>query len=133
MPGTHSKLKRSVWVAPILLTAQMPQNPSPMAEHTRPHPRLTQLTPVGILHQLEIGTLYIPPKLNSKRALLVFFHGGKWLPEVAGAKYRIAVISVQAGAGSGTYARAFADRGRFPNLRAEAEKKANLGCGKHML
>jgi hypothetical protein len=133
MQRAHPKLKQAVWVFPIVLAAQMPQNPSPMVEHTRPHPRLAQATPLGTRHALEIGSLYVPPKLNSRRTLLVFFHGGKWLPEVAGAKYRMAVISVQAGAGSGTYARAFADPSRFRNLLADAEAKADTRFGRVIL
>lgn len=95
-------------------------------EDTRPHLRLAQHTPPGTRHGLETGTLYLPPKLSFQRVLLVFFHGGKWLPEVAASKYGMAVISVQAGAGSGAYARAFADPNRFPKLLAEAEAKSNV-------
>jgi hypothetical protein len=114
------------------LAAQMPQNPSPMVEHTREHPRLTQQTPPGMRKQLELGTLFVPEKVRKARGarLLVFFHGGNWLPEVAVARRRnMAVVTVQAGAGSSTYARLFSDPARFPKLIAEAESAGGMSFG----
>ncbi len=111
------------------LPAQMPQNPSPMVEHTRAHPRLEKAAPPGRREALELGTLFLPAKLKLKSStpLLFFFHGGMWLPEVAAAPNgNTAVISIQIGAGSGVYAGAFGDPQRFPNLLREAEKKAGV-------
>jgi hypothetical protein len=111
------------------LLAQMAQNPSPMVEHTREHPRLTKSTPPGRHMDLGLGTLFVPEKVTNTRGvkLLFFFHGGDWLPEVAVARRRnMAVISVQAGAGSSTYANLFADPQRFPKLVADAESKSGL-------
>lgn len=111
---------------------QMAQNPSPMVEHTREHPRLAKQTPPGRRVDLGLGTLFIPERVKRTRGvrLLWFFHGGDWLPEVAVAHQRnMAVISVQAGAGSGTYANLFADPQRFPKLIAEAEGKSGLKFG----
>lgn len=110
--------------------AQMPQNSSPMVEHTRAHPRLEKMTPAGRREALELGTLFLPAKLKLKSStpLLFFFHGGTWLPEVAAARNgKTAVISIQIGAGSGVYAAAFADPQRFPTLLREAESKAGVG------
>jgi hypothetical protein len=110
-------------------TAQMAQNPSPMVEHTRAHPRLKEATSAGRREALELGTLFLPArlKLKSSTPLLFFFHGGTWLPEVAAARNgNTAVISIQIGAGSGVYAQAFADAQRFPNLLRESEKKAGV-------
>jgi hypothetical protein len=101
---------------------QMAQNPSPMVEHTRPHPRLKEDHPPGKREKLELGTLFLPP--GRPRAILFFFHGGTWLPEVAAAREHVAVVTVQAGAGSGTYARLFEDQKRFGHLVAEAETKS---------
>jgi hypothetical protein len=56
-----------------------------------------------------------------------------WIPEVAAARHRMAVISVQIGAGSGVYARAFADPARFPALLAEAERRAGIRIGRVIL
>lgn len=108
---------------------QQAQNPSPMVEHTREHPRLTQTTPPGLRQKLTLGTLFVPEKLKGKRRtnLLLFFHGGDWLPEFAVAQQRdLAVITVQAGAGSSTYERLFADPTVFPKLIAEAQVAAGV-------
>jgi hypothetical protein len=109
--------------------AQQAQNPSPMVEHTRAHPRLKQETPAGRREKLELGTLFIPEKLKNKSKLPLFihFHGGTWLPEVAAARVgNTAVIAIQLGAGSGVYAKSFADRKLFEHLIVEAESKAGV-------
>ena len=114
------------------MMGQMPQNPSPMVEHTREHPRLSEEKLSGRRVDLELGTLFVPPRVKKTRnvSLLFFFHGGDWLPEVAAAQRRnMAVISVQAGQGSSTYANLFADPLRFPRLIADAEGKSGLKFG----
>ena len=111
--------------APLL--AQQSQNPSPMVEHTRAHPRLTQETPAGRREKLELGTLFLPEKLKRQTStpLFIHFHGGTWLPEVAAARLgNTAVISVQIGSGSGAYAKPFGDPQLFARLLQEAETKA---------
>src|SRR5436190_1382875 len=116
-----------VWFA----FAQQPQNPSPMVEHTRAHPRLKEQTPPGRREKLEIGTLYLPAglKLADGAGILFFFHGGAWLPEVAAARNRVALVAVQSGAGSATYARQFNDPQRFMTLLREAQTKAGIRFG----
>ena len=112
--------------------ARAQQNPSPMVEHTREHPRLQKTAPSGQRIQLELGTLFVPESVKQKRQvkLLLFFHGGDWLPEFAVAQQRnMAVISVQAGAGSSSYEKLFADPARLPRLIAEAEAKSGLRFG----
>ncbi len=109
--------------------AQQPQNPSPMVEHTRAHPRLAQEIPPGHREALQRGTLFLPAGLKRKPRLplLVFFHGGTWLPEVAAARQgKTAVVSIQLGAGSAVYAQAFADPQEFSELLREAEAKAGV-------
>jgi hypothetical protein len=117
-------------VRPRPALAQQPQNPSPMVEHTRAHPRLAETRPPGRREGLELGTLFLPERLAAKpgRAvpLLVVFHGGAWLPEVAADAVGTAVIGVQIAASSGGYAAAVADPARFPSLLAEAERKTGL-------
>lgn len=117
----------------LLLTvpsfAQQSQNPSPMVEHSRAHPRLKQETPEGRREKLELGALFLPAKLKLKSPvpLFIHFHGGTWLPEVAAAQAgKTAVISIQIGAGSSAYARPFADAQLFARLIAEAESKAGV-------
>jgi hypothetical protein len=100
-----------------------------MVEHTRAHPRLTRTTPPGQRQKLELGTLFIPQNVKAKHnvKLLFFFHSGDWLPEQAVASQRnMAVITVQAGAGSGSYTKLFTDPAHFPSLIAEAEAKSGL-------
>jgi hypothetical protein len=100
-----------------------------MVEHTRTHPRLTQTTPSGQRQKLTLGTLFVPEKLKGKHRinLLLFFHGGDWLPELAVAQQRnMAVVTVQAGAGSSAYEKLFADPATFPKLLTEAQAAAGI-------
>ncbi len=66
-------------------------------------------------------------------AILFFFHGGTWLPEVAASRNIVAVATVQAGSGSTAYARLFDDASRFPALLKEAESQAGIHFGRDML
>jgi hypothetical protein len=137
--ATWNPLRRVLLQTPILLffltvgvMAQAPQNPSPMVEHTREHPRLTEAMPAGWRQKLELGTLFIPEKVEKKREvkLLLFFHGGVWLPEFAVAQERnMAVITVQVGPGSSTYAKLFEDPKRFPDLISDAQARSGLTFG----
>jgi len=114
--------------------AQQAQNPSPMVEHTRAHLRLTEQTPPGRREKLDLGTLFLPAGLKANGApLLFFFHGGTWVPEVAAARNKTAVIGIQAGSGSSTYSRLFEDPQRFPRLLQEAEAKSGAKFGRVML
>ena len=111
---------------------QMPQNPSPMVERAREHPRLAKEMPHGRRVGLGLGTLFAPKTVKNTQGvrLLLFFHGDDWLLEIAVAHQRnMAVISVQAGPGSGTYANLFADPIRFPKLIADAKGKSGLKFG----
>jgi hypothetical protein len=131
-------LAAGTWIVALLTIspdrglAQQAQNPSPMVEHTREHPRLQRDTPAGRRETLELGTLFLPDRLKLKPhqtktvPLLVVFHAGAWLPEVAAGKTKAAVITIQVGAGSGAYVAAFADARRFPLLLEEAERKARV-------
>jgi poly(3-hydroxybutyrate) depolymerase len=109
----HFPVRYLLVLLALPLLAQQPQNPSPMVEHTRAHPRTVESTPAGRRLKLELGTLFIPARLEHRRELplLVHFHGGTWLPEVAAARYgRAAVITAQLGSGSATYAKPFQDQ-----------------------
>src|SRR5437016_12204218 len=105
---------RSAFLAGVLVVvaaAQQGQNPSPMVEHTRAHPRLKEEKPEGRREKLDVGTLFLPAglKLEGKVPLFVHFHGAAWLPEVAAVRHgKSAVLSVQLGSGSGVYAKTFA-------------------------
>jgi hypothetical protein len=99
-----------------------------MVEHTRVHPRLTEEQASGRREKLELGTLFVPATLGRRAdpPLLIFFHGGDWVPELAAARQHMAVITIQIGAGSTVYSNAFSDPGRFGHLLGEAEKKSGL-------
>ena len=107
-------------------SAQQSQNPSPMVEHTRPHPRLSKPVPdlPGRREKLDLGTLFIPAKLaqRPKVPLFIHFHGGDWLPEIAAAKNNTAVIPVQVGSGSGIYAKRFTDPAVLAGLLRQAQR-----------
>ncbi len=129
-------MRLALVVALVLLraaVAQQAQNPSPMVEHTRAHPRLKEESLPGRREKLELGTLFVPPDFTPGGTLLFFFHGGTWLPEVAAARNGMAVVSVQAGSGSGTYARLFENADRFPALLKESEAKSGLRFGQVLL
>ena len=70
----------------LLLTAAVcvaqGQNPSPMTEHTREHPRLKEESPAGVRIALATGNLFIPEKLagTTRVPLIVHFHGARWIP-----------------------------------------------------
>jgi hypothetical protein len=102
-----------------------------MVEHTRAHLRLEEHAPPGRREKLTLGTLFLPAGTNATNGgrILFFFHGGTWLPEVAAAQNKVAVVSVQAGAGSATYTRLFEDPARFLALLKEAESKAGVRFG----
>src|SRR5688572_18456567 len=99
------------------------QNPSPMSESTRPHPRVARYEAPGRRATLSIGTLYLPPGFKAARPfpLLVHFHGAPWLIEhhVHGRWPAAALVTVQIGSGSRVYAEAFADPARFAALLEE--------------
>ena len=126
-------IPRVVWLLACAasLVAQQPQNPSPMVEHTRVHRRLPEQHPEGRREKLDLGTLYVPPR--ARPVLLFFFHAGTWLPEVAAEQNHLAVVGVQAGSGSGTYARLFEDPQRFARLIAEAESKSGMKFSRVLL
>ena len=54
------------------LFAQQSQNPSPMVEHTREHPRLKEERPPGQHEKLPLGTLFVPEKLKGAKQLPLF-------------------------------------------------------------
>ena len=96
-----------------------------MVRHTREHPRLKEEHPDGLRKKLSAGTLFVPAALAEKKQapLLLFMHGGEWLPEVAGAKKEMAVITIQRSDG---YRPLFEKDGAFIKLLTEASEMAGL-------
>jgi hypothetical protein len=117
----------AVSVCSAMPRGQQAQNPSPMVEHTRPHPRLPDAPPEGQREQLELGTLFVPKGVRKKARLVIHFHGSETIPEIAAARLGdTAVISMQLGTGSGTYGRPFADPLLFSRIVSEAETKSHV-------
>lgn len=121
-------------VALLLATAsaQMPdslkpcaQNPSPMVESTRRHERIVPREHEGL--RFELAQLFFKPievfvPRQSQKAttldLLLHFHGAGFITQEAAAKYRgaLAAVTINLGAGSSVYGRAFEDSTRFSAL-----------------
>jgi hypothetical protein len=115
-----------------LSAQQTQQNPSPMTDTTRPHPRIAQVETPGRrveLKALKGAVLFVGPKVRTNKAvpLVVHFHGAPWLVElhVAERLPRAALITVQLGAGSRAYASPFENPDTFLSVLDEA--KAELG------
>ena len=115
---------------------QAPQAPSPMAEITRPHPRITQSEPAGRrieLKSLKGSRLFAGPGVNTNKPvpLIVHFHGAAWLVETHIAKSlpRAVLITVNLGAGSSVYGRPFADPSLFQAVIGEASQALSLKHG----
>ena len=118
----------AVLAVATLAHAQQTQNPSPMSDTTRPHPRVAESPAAGERATLSLGELFVPAAaLAKKRAtmpLVVHFHGASWLIEqhVARSAPQAALIVVNLGAGSARYAAPFADAAKFAVLLDEAAK-----------
>jgi hypothetical protein len=54
------------------------------------------------------------------------FHGGTSLPESVGSRLKTAVLTIQLGSGSGTYASALSDPDRFATILADAERRLGV-------
>jgi len=128
-PALRAQAPATTATPPPQVPSAAAQNPSPMVEHTRTHPRLTKVAPPGDRYTLPLGTLFVPQSLRPIRpgSLLFFFHGGDWLPELAASRqHQMAVVLVQAGAGSGSYVQLFKDPRRFLLLIAAAESASHM-------
>lgn len=119
-------------ITPRPALTQQAQNPSPMVEHTRAHPRLAETRPPGRRDALDLGTVFLPERLVPRPGktktvpLAVVFHAGSWLPEVAGHEVGSAVIAIQITGSSGGYAAAVQDPRRLPSLLEDAERKVDV-------
>jgi hypothetical protein len=115
----------------FVLLGSLPANAVIAQDAPRERDRLKQETPKGQREKLSLGTLFIPEALNTDKPvpLFVHFHSAAWLPEVAAARQKVAVISVNLGQGSSVYAKPFADPKVFLELLKEAETKAGVKFG----
>lgn len=127
-------VSRHVWFVLAFASLSVPaqptrQNPSPMSDTTRPHPRIEKVEAPGRrveLQTLKGARLFAGPKVRASRPvpLIIHFHGAPWLTErhVANHLPRVALITVQLGAGSRAYAQPFERPDLFKSLVAEAER-----------
>ena len=113
----------------VLAQTPAPQNPSPMRDTTRPHPRVAQHEPKGRRQPIGQGTLFVRDglKASARLALIVHFHGAPWVVEhqIAELKSDAVLVTFQLGAGSGVYARPFADANAFEAVVADATAAAS--------
>lgn len=119
-----------------LLAQQAPQNPSPMTDTTRPHPRLARVETPG--RRIELSTLkgavlFQSPKVKTNKPvpLIIHFHGEPWLIEYHIAKHfpQAALITVNLGSGSRAYGQPFSQSTIFQNLIDEAGQVLKLEKG----
>ena len=120
-------MKRLCIAFAFVLAAQAaePQNPSPMVEHTREHPRLKEEQPAGKREKLDAGTLFIPQAIVDRKEapLLIFMHGGTWIPEIAAAKHGMAALVIQRGDG---YKALFEKEDAFESLMDSAATRSGM-------
>jgi hypothetical protein len=105
-----------------------------MTDTTRPHPRVAQYEPKGQRLPIGQGTLFVRDglKASARLPLIVHFHGAPWLIEhqIAELKSDAVLVTFQLGAGSGVYARPFADLKLFDSIVSEASAGASQLLGR---
>ncbi len=126
-----------VLTAVLPLSAQQTsQNPSPMTDTTRPHPRIAQIETPGPrieLQTLKGSILFTGPKVKTDKPvpLVIHFHGAPWLIQfhIARELPRAALITVQLGSGSRAYGDPFQQAETFQSLIDEASRELGLKRG----
>lgn len=115
------------------------QNPSPMEEHTRAHERLRESELPGTTSTFTGPTarpvsVFVPLAARERDVvdLVVHFHGAAWLAAraVNGLADGTVAATVNLGAGSGAYHRAFANRATFDTLMASITGAAQAATGR---
>ena len=124
------------WRAVTLLTttivmktqSQAPaaQNPSPMAESTRAHERLTPRAPAGVSRSVNgiagrAIEVFVPDAARRRTTidLVIHFHGAAFIPNQSAVNAAVAVLNL--GAGSGVYHRSFQNPLVFDSLLAAVQ------------
>ena len=118
------------------IAQQTAQNPSPMTDTTRPHPRIEKVEVSGRrteLTALKGAVLFAGPKVRTDKPvpLIIHFHGVSWLMEYHIAKHfpKAALITVNLGSGSRVYGEPFGRAEMFQELIDEASSKLDLKKG----
>ena len=114
------------------------QNPSPMAETTRAHERLTPRPLEGVTRSANGPNgkpveLYIPETIRRRTNVdvVVHFHGTAFVPQQS--IDNAVVVVVNLGAGSGVYHRAFSEPAVFDSLLASVQGEIARVTGKHVI
>jgi hypothetical protein len=115
------------------------QNPSPMADATRAHERLTQRKLDGVVRTF-VGPMgkpvevFVPDgaRMRDTVDLVVHFHGAAWLPEqaVAGINDHTVAAVLNLGTGSGVYDRSFSNPAAFDSLLAGVMRVVSTEIGR---
>lgn len=102
------------------------QNPSPMAESTRAHERLTSRQLDGLARTVEGPNgrpveIFIPATVKRRASIdvVMHFHGSAFIPQLAADNAVTVVLNL--GAGSGVYHRAFVEASVFDSLLATVQ------------
>jgi hypothetical protein len=115
------------------------QNPSPMADATRAHERLTPRKLDGVVRTFAGPTgkpveVFVPDSVRTHDTvdLVIHFHGAAWLPEqaVAGINHYTVAAVLNLGTGSGVYDRSFSDPAAFDSLLAGVARVVSTEIGK---
>ena len=119
-----------------VICQQAPQSPSPMADNTRPHPRIAETEVSGRridLTKLKGARLFASPKIDTTKPvpLIVHFHGVPWLVEYHIAKHfpHAVLITVNLGSGSSAYGRPFEQPELLRAMMDEASNALSLKQG----
>ncbi len=117
------------------------QNPSPMAETTRAHERLTQRAPDGVLKSFDgpggkAVEVFVPRRVRGDAPidLVVHFLGASWIAAQAVESLRAptVVAVVNLGAGSSAYQRPYTDPTAFDSLLLGVQREVSSALGKPM-
>jgi hypothetical protein len=115
------------------------QNPSPMAETTRAHERLTEKSLAGSTRSFagpagKPVELFIPDRARARDVvdLVVHFHGAAWVANQAAAAHRSHPVAavLNLGSGSGVYDRSFTDPAVFDTLLAAITREVSASSGR---
>jgi hypothetical protein len=119
---------------PAWPAGQVAQNPSPMSDTTRPHPRTPDGPTAGKRLTMRLGQLFLSDRFLAREhvPLVVHFHGDPRLIEqhIAQSAPAAALLAINLGAGSSRYADSFADPARFRILLDEAASGVGMITGR---
>lgn len=122
------------FIGPAWSAGQVLQNPSPMSDTTRPHPRPGETRAAGKRLSLPLGELFVSDRfaVRDQIPLVVHFHGEPWLIEqhVSKAAPGAALVTINMGAGSARYAAPFGEPTRFRMLLDEAAAGVGVIAGR---